>query len=198
MGVANDPRSRQPRPSLVVFASARPSARGSDVVAVVRSTHRGPVSIAMDLVQSDDEEEWVWWWEPPPEEVAYEESLPDPFEGDWYSDPYENRWDNSPSWASALDDSPAWEAGVWSPCERCGHNADLDPLHTCERCRVDDGRCFWCGLDPVVYDTNSACRTCYQQIRRETRVTSRLEMRLAMLDAAFRRADLRKRRQSTQ
>jgi hypothetical protein len=161
-------------------------------VAVVRSTHRGPVELAP--IRDPHEDEWDdFYTDPPPEILDDEEALPDPWDDDdWEPDEYDYQWDRVPAWDSPLDDAPAWEAEVRLPCTRCGERDDLDPLETCARCRQADGRCSWCGLDPIVYSADTACRTCYQRLRR-ARVTSEFPLRLSMLNAAFRRADLRKR-----
>jgi hypothetical protein len=164
---------------------------------LVRSTHRGPVVAAAPPNYGGGEEgdDFLSWWSPQPEVQEYEDSLPSSNEDDWASqDPYEMQWDRVEGWLlSIIDDAPTWEREVWLPCAECGQRDDLDPLTTCSRCREDDGRCCWCGLDPVVYESDASCRTCYQRLRR-TRVTRDLAFRLSMLDAAFKRSDLRKRR----
>ena len=161
-------------------------------MAVVRSTQRGPVQLSPS--RDPDEEEWDdCWCDPSAEILDDEEGLPDPWDDDhWEPDEYDCQWDRAPAWDAPLDDSPAWEAEVRLPCVRCGERDDLDPLDTCARCRWADHRCSWCGLDPIVYISDRSCRTCYQRLRR-ARVTPEVLLRLSMLDAAFRRADLRKR-----
>ncbi len=116
-------------------------------------------------------------------------------EYDWEpTDQYEWLWDRLSTWLADIDDAPAWERDVKLPCSRCDEREVLDPRGTCSRCRVDDGRCAWCGLDPTVYSSNGACRTCYQRLRRAG-VTNTGEQRIVLLEAAFRRSELRKRRQ---
>ena len=164
--------------------------------ALVRSTHRGPVMMPLhrevDDAWGEASDDWrVPWWTP--EIDSDDEGLVDLEDEDWFPDEYEDQWYRAGDCHDPIDDSPAWEAEVRSPCDRCGQRDDLDPLGTCSGCRDEDHRCSWCGLDPFVYSSDSSCRTCYQRLRR-TRVTSELGLRLSMLDAAFRRADLRKRR----
>ncbi|MDQ6879578.1 MAG: hypothetical protein M3082_18140 [Candidatus Dormibacteraeota bacterium] len=168
---------------------------------VVRSTHRGPVQALSrrdddNEYEDQDEDEWYWWGEPLPEVLDYEESLPDQSDDDSDGDEYEDQWYQGSRSLDAVDDSPAWVTDFCVSCARCGQQDDVDPLGTCTQCREDDRRCSWCGLDPTVYESSSACRTCYQRLRR-TRVTNDLSLRLSMLEAAFRRAELRKRREAS-
>lgn len=182
------------------------AARPAVAVALIRSTDRGPVPPVPVRDPDDDWDEYddqdCGWVDVPAEVLAYEDSL-DPTRMDrWgyydatpYDDEYLALWDRHGNW-SEPDHEHEWEDEMLSPCARCGDRDDLDPLGTCYWCREDDHRCTWCGLDPIVYESDRACRTCYQRLRRQTRVTNDLELRLSMLAAAFRRADLRKRRNS--
>jgi hypothetical protein len=88
--------------------------------------------------------------------MAYEESLdPDAYDWSWY--PREDRYDQMAdrveySVLEAVDDRPAWERGLTAPhCKRCEREREVDVLGTCESCRRAEGRCTWCGLDPVIY-----------------------------------------------
>lgn len=156
---------------------------------IIRSTE-GSGARGVLQPQGDDADELgeqAWWWSPPPEVVEYEESLPT--DGDADQD-YDERWDDIWDWS--VDDSAEWERLAFADCTSCGQRAEVDPMGTCRTCRRLDGRCSWCGLDSTVYAVDDACRTCYQRIRRAGFVTSDLAMRVAMLNAAFRRADLRK------
>ena len=169
-------------------------------MAVIRSSNRSrsaPVVVTdpdVDPVPHDEEDEWAWWAPIPQEVEDYEDTLPGADSWWWHEDDeYDEQWFRLGARAAEVDDSPAWEMSVLQPCLSCGARADIDPVGTCELCRSADGRCSWCGLDPVVYESRRACRSCYQQLRR-SRVTTRLELRLSMLEAAARRLDLRKRR----
>jgi hypothetical protein len=161
----------------------------------IRSTGRAAVPIDDEyLIDSEYVDHYDWFlsdW-PTPDVHEYEDSLPDPTEEDWWPDEYEDLWYRRGD-ATDFDDAPAWELDVLPPCSRCGKPDDLDPNGTCSGCRLDDHRCSWCGLDPIVYEYDAACRTCYQRLRR-SRVTNEPALHFSMLDAAFRRADLRKRR----
>jgi len=165
-------------------------------VALVRSTHRGPVKLPSPRDEDDEwgeaSDDWRMPWATP-EILSDEDPLVDPEEEDRSPDEYEHQWYRAGSSRDPINDSPVWEGEIGLPCTRCGERDDVDPLGTCSGCRDEDRRCSWCGLDPSVYSSDGSCRTCYQRLRR-TRVTSELRLRLSMLDAAFRRADLRKRR----
>lgn len=163
---------------------------------LVHSTQRGPVK-SVPVADDESDEVWADWitCDQLPELLNCEELLPDPLLDDCLPDEYESQWDHNYGWSSRVDDAPRWEKEVLLPCTQCGDEDDLDPLGTCADCREADRRCSWCGLDPIVYESDGACRTCYQRLRRD-RVTTGIALRLSMLDAAFRRADLRKRRKA--
>lgn len=147
-------------------------------------------------VDEYDEEMDIFWSFAPPELADEEADLPEPvglltYHEDRYEDlAWRNRVDGS-------DPPAAWEPTVEQSCGRCGEPDDIDPMGTCWTCRLNDSRCQWCGLDQLVYVEQGSCRTCYRQIQRVwgTRVTSEDQLRIVLMEAAFRRSDLRKRRQ---
>lgn len=134
--------------------------------------------------------------------MAYEQSL-DPDAYDWRWDPREDRYEEMADAVGyhaldGIDDRPAWERGLTDPrCRRCERELELDVLGTCEICRRADGRCTWCGLDPVVYTSTESCRACYRHLDRVgamERPWNDPRLRVTLLVAGFRRSDLRQRR----
>ena len=112
-----------------------------------------------------------WWFE-------VFEDFADEFDGDnWYG--FDRVDEDDP-------DLPGWWRNVWPRtivlrgkrelggrvCKRCGVIDVLDPLRHCTRCRIVLGRCVWCGLVPIVYRRQQACRTCYRWLHRNGRTMS--------------------------
>jgi hypothetical protein len=163
---------------------------------VIRSSNKPPEPAPTQVLADGDEDEefFAWRWEEP-ELIADELTLPEhPGLSYCYEDEYEHMaylhrvgWD--------FDARPAWEHDIEARCSTCNEVDDLDPLGTCWSCRLRDHRCQWCGLDRLVYMTEGSCRTCYQRLRR-TSVTSEEALRTSMMEAAFRRSELRKRQEA--
>lgn len=184
----------RPEPRIV-----RSTVHASDVNPVPTGSDREYEDYDGDDYRPDEwERRWLERDQLMEDALAHEGTLPGrrySWEWESFDDEYVDAWyavdDHD------IDDSPAWHAEAFVACGRCGRLDDLDPLGTCRSCRYKDRRCRWCGLDPWVYEIDEACRTCYQRLRRNRRVTNEEELHLSMLGAAFRRSDLRKRRNTT-
>ena len=134
--------------------------------------------------------------------LDYEESLDrDADEWHWYRP--DDRYDEMAEAVAydrfaRIDDRPAWEQALTAAaCRICQGELELDALGTCPSCRRADGRCAWCGLDPVVYTSTESCRTCYRHLDRvgaTKRPWDDPRLRVTLLVAGFRRSDLRQRR----